>query len=129
VAVAVGSIVEGTITGITNFGAFVLLPSGETGLVHISEIADTYVKDVADYLQENDKVMVKVLSYQGKNRIGLSIKQALSPSEKRAQQARRHSFEEKLARFIKDSDERLTDLRRNSDPRRGGRGGGRNEGY
>jgi len=127
VTVTVGSIVEGTVSGITNFGAFVLLPSGETGLVHISEIADTYVKDVRDYLQENETVRVKVLSYEGKNRIGLSIKQALSPSEKRAQQARQQSFEEKLARFIKDSDEKLVDLRKSSDSRRGGRGGGRSD--
>jgi len=126
--VAVGSIVEGTVTGITHFGAFVLLPTGETGLVHISEIADTYVRDIKDHLKENDKVKVKVLSYEGRNRIGLSIKQALSPSEKRAQQSSRHSFEEKLARFMKDSDEKLGELKKSTDARRGGRGG-RSSGY
>jgi S1 RNA binding domain protein len=125
VAVVVGSIVEGTVTGITHFGAFVLLPSGETGLVHISEIADTYVKDIRDYLKENDKVKVKILSFDGKSKIGLSIKQALPPSARRAS---RQSFEEKLARFVKDSDEKLADLRRSTDARRGGRGGGRNAG-
>lgn len=123
-SLAIGSIVEGTITGITHFGAFVLLPTGETGLVHISEVADSYVKDIREHLQENDKVRVKVLSYEAKNRIGLSIKQATRSTDRRSQQSR-HSFEEKLSRFIKDSDEKLSDLRRSTDARRGGRGGGR----
>ncbi|MCL6581455.1 MAG: S1 RNA-binding domain-containing protein [Firmicutes bacterium] len=121
-AVVVGSIVEGVVTGITHFGAFVQLPSGETGLVHISEIADCFVKDVRDFLKENDKVKVKILSFDGKNKIGLSIKQAKPPSERRQSRA---SFEEKLMRFMRDSDEKLMDLRRSTDARRGGRGGGR----
>jgi len=125
-AVVVGSIVEGTVTGITHFGAFVQLPSGETGLVHISEIADSYVKDIREYLKEQDKVKIKILSFDGKSKIGLSIKQALPPSERRT--FNRQSFEDKLSRFIKDSDEKLTDLRRSTDSRRGGRGGGRNSG-
>jgi len=123
-AVVVGSIVEGTVTGITHFGAFVQLPSGETGLVHISEIADTFVRDVRDYLKEQDKVRVKILSFDGKNKIGLSIKQALPPSERRSYS--RQSFEDKLSRFMKDSDEKLSELRRSTESRRGGRGGGRN---
>ncbi len=125
-AVVVGTIVEGTVTGITHFGAFVQLPTGETGLVHISEIADTFVKDIREYLKEQDKVKVKILSFDGKGKIGLSIKQALPPSERRTYN--RQSFEDRLARFIKDSDEKLSDLRRNTDSRRGGRGGGRNSG-
>lgn len=48
----IGSILEGTITGITNFGAFVALPNGKTGLVHISEVADEYVREVRDFLKE-----------------------------------------------------------------------------
>jgi len=123
-AVVVGSIVEGTVTGIAHFGAFVQLPSGETGLVHISEIADTFVRDVRDYLKEQDKVRVKILSFDGKNKIGLSIKQALPPSERRSYS--RQSFEDKLSRFMKDSDEKLSELRRSTESRRGGRGGGRN---
>ena len=57
-SLVVGAIVEGVVTGITHFGAFVQLASGETGLVHISEVADTYVKDFNDHLSKNDKVMV-----------------------------------------------------------------------
>ncbi|MHB1842813.1 MAG: S1 RNA-binding domain-containing protein, partial [Sulfobacillus sp.] len=58
--IEVGQIVEGVVTGITHFGAFVLLPGGKTGLVHISEIADSYVRDVHEFLKENDPVKVKV---------------------------------------------------------------------
>ncbi|NLM53825.1 MAG: S1 RNA-binding domain-containing protein, partial [Firmicutes bacterium] len=50
-SIDVGSIVEGKVTGITNFGAFVELSNGQTGLVHISEVADAYVKDIKDYLK------------------------------------------------------------------------------
>ena len=61
-AIEVGSIVEGTVSGITNFGAFVELPEGKVGLIHISEVADEYVSDVKDFLKEKDKVKVKVLN-------------------------------------------------------------------
>ena len=60
--VEVGAIVEGKVTGLTNFGAFVSLPDGKTGMVHISEVAPTYVKEIRDYLTENQEVKVKVLS-------------------------------------------------------------------
>ena len=50
--IQVGSIVEGVITGITSFGAFVELPNGKTGLVHISEVADAYVKSIEDYVKK-----------------------------------------------------------------------------
>ena len=58
--VEVGAIVEGKVTGLTNFGAFVSLPDGKTGMVHISEVAPTYVKEIRDYLTENQEVKVKV---------------------------------------------------------------------
>ena len=58
----VGSIIEGVVKGITNFGAFIELEEGKTGLVHISEVANTFVKDVKDFLKENEKVKVKVIS-------------------------------------------------------------------
>lgn len=74
-SIEVGSVVEGVVTGITNFGAFIELPEGKTGLVHISEVADVYVKDVHDFLTEKDKVKVKVLTIDEKGKIGLSIKQ------------------------------------------------------
>jgi len=125
-AIEVGQIVEGKITGITNFGAFVELPGGQTGLVHISEVADEYVKDVNHFLKINDLVKVKVLNLD-KGKIGLSIRQAKISSERTTanRTQNRQSFEDKLAKFMKDSDERLMDLRRNTDSKRGGRGGGR----
>ena len=143
-AIEVGSVVEGVVTGITNFGAFVELPEGKTGLIHISEVADVYVNDVHDFLKEHDKVKVKVLTVDERGKIGLSIKalqDKLSAGQQVAaapvrpprpsrdmrrtaasRQIGSPSFEDKLSRFLKDSDERLTDLRRKTDSKRGGRG-------
>ncbi len=161
-AIEVGSVVEGVVTGITNFGAFVELPEGKVGLIHISEVADVYVNDVHDFLKEKDKVRVKVLTIDEKGKIGLSIKQLQEtkterPSGGSAQassfrtQPRPHagfdggakdfrksggrfgngstsaSFEDKLSKFLKDSDERLMDLRRKTDSKRGGRGSRRSD--
>lgn len=110
----VGSIVEGVVKKITKFGAFVELPGGLTGLVHISEIAPTYVRDVQDYLQENDRVKVKVINIDEQGRIGLSIKKAsVSQVEPTAS-----SFEEKLARFLKESGEKLQELKQSPEAKR-----------
>ncbi len=116
----VGSIVEGVVSGITHFGAFVTLSTGETGLVHISEIADTYVKEIGQFIKENDKVSVKVLTIDGK-KIGLSIRQA-NPSRPAPETRRRDSlnFEDRLTRFMKESEDRMTDLRRAQNRRNGG---------
>ena len=72
----IGSILEGKVTGITKFGAFVSLPMGKSGLVHISEIANAYVSDVHDFLSDGQTVKVKVLSINEAGKINLSIKQA-----------------------------------------------------
>lgn len=129
----VGSIVEGVVTGITNFGAFVQLPTGQTGLVHISEIADSYVEDIRLHLKEQDKVKVKILSVnETGTKVALSIRQAQDdyvPGRERggrrggAPRRGPSSFEDKLARFIKDSEERQQDIRRKMNAKRGGRGG------
>lgn len=74
-AIEEGAILEGTIVNITNFGAFIDL-DGKTGLVHISEVADTYVKDIKDFLKEGEKIKVKVLKIEEGGKISLSIKQA-----------------------------------------------------
>ncbi|GAW92236.1 S1 RNA-binding domain-containing protein [Calderihabitans maritimus] len=128
-SLVVGSIVEGVVTGIARFGAFVELPGGITGLVHISEIADAYVKDVNDYLKKEDKVRVKVIEIE-EGKIKLSIKQADPNYEERKRRGKGEqpggpnlSFEEKLARFLKESDERQQDLKRHFVSKRGGRGG------
>ena len=75
----VGSILDGKVTGITKFGAFVALPEGRSGLVHISEIAYTYVNEVSDYLKEGQEVKVKVIGIDQANRINLSIKKVSEP--------------------------------------------------
>ena len=138
----VGAILEGEVTGITNFGAFVQLPEGKIGLVHISEVSNVYVKDVHDFLKEHDKVKVKVLSVDERGKVGLSIKQLTPPpapqpklqrpqmenKERRgprpqaAKVAPALSFEDKLSKFLKDSDDRMLDLKRNTESKRGGRG-------
>ncbi len=75
----VGSIVDGKVTGITKFGAFIALPEGKSGLVHISEIAYSYVNEVSDFLTEGQDVTVKVIGIDDANRINLSIKKAQAP--------------------------------------------------
>ena len=80
----VGSVLEGKVTGITKFGAFVQIPGGRTGMVHISEISNSYVKEISDHLSENDAVKVKVLAISEEGKISLSIKRCLEPVEQPA---------------------------------------------
>lgn len=117
-SIEVGNIVVGKITGITNFGAFVELESGETGLVHISEVANTYVKDISNFLKEDDEVKVKVINIDDDGKIGLSIKQLEDPGD-RIDHAPEMSFEEKMDRFLKQSSERQQDLK-NREAKKGG---------
>ena len=111
-SISKGQILEGTVTGITKFGAFVELSTGETGLVHISEVADTYVNDVNDFLKMKDPVKVKV-NVDDSGKIGLSIRQA----KERPKQPT-VSFEDRLARFMKDSDEKQASLNKNMNNKR-----------
>lgn len=79
----VGKIVEGKVTGITKFGAFVELESGEVGMVHISEVAPTYVNDISEHLTDGQTVTVKVLAVNEDGKISLSIKRAMKPAPKK----------------------------------------------
>jgi S1 RNA binding domain protein len=142
-SIEVGSKLQGKVTGITNFGAFVELPDGSTGLVHISEVADSYVKDINDHLKVGDQVEVKVMNVEKDGKIGLSIKKAIdkpeapqrsrSQSNSHSQRPRQNrsndrnvprveTFESKMAKFLKDSEDRLTSLKRHTESKRGGRG-------
>ena len=114
----IGSVVDGVVTGITKFGAFVDIGEGVVGLVHISEVADAYVKEVSDYIKVNDKVRVKVVSIGDNNKIGLSIKQA---EEKPVVQQPKDAvgFEDKLAKFLKDSNDKLITLKRHQEGKKG----------
>jgi S1 RNA binding domain protein len=125
----VGSIVEGVVTGITHFGAFVTLPTGQTGLVHISEVADTYVRDIKEFIKEQDRIKVKVLSVDAGGKIGLSIRQVdprSGPNRRGGGGVSRKTFEDKLTKFMKDSEDRLTTIKRATESKRGGRGSRRN---
>ena len=122
-SIEVGSKLQGKVTGITHFGAFVELEKGTTGLVHISEVADTYVKDINEHLSIGEEIKVKVINVQEDGKIGLSIKKAQDKSE-RKKSARQpdESFEAKMSRFLRDSEDRLASLKKHTESRRGGRG-------
>ncbi|UFU01481.1 S1 domain-containing RNA-binding protein (plasmid) [Radiobacillus kanasensis] len=128
-SIEVGSKLQGKVTGITNFGAFVELPGGTTGLVHISEVADNYVKDINEHLTVGDEVTVKVINVEDDGKIGLSIKKAKEtantgrrkPHQKNNRE-RTETFEAKMNRFLKDSEDRLASLKKNTESKRGGRG-------
>ncbi|MGM9927989.1 MAG: S1 domain-containing RNA-binding protein [Bacillus sp. (in: firmicutes)] len=147
-SIEVGSKLQGKVTGITKFGAFVELPEGTTGLVHISEVADNYVKDINEHLKVGDQVEVKVINVEKDGKIGLSIKKAKDRPEQTHQarpqrhgrgdnrsrdnfrsrdnnRAPKETFEQKMARFLKDSEDRLSTLKRSTETKRGGRGGRR----
>lgn len=147
--IEIGSIIEGKVSGLTNFGAFISLPGGATGMVHISEVSNTYVKDIHDYLTDGQDVKVKVLSISPEGKISLSIKQteaqpaaAAAPVQRpRRPQSKPNvwqgqpqssssepaSFEDMMAKFKQVSDDKFSDLRRSNDSRysqptrRGGR--------
>ena len=88
---AVGAIFEGKVTGITKFGAFVALPEGKSGMVHISEVANSFVSDIKDFLTEGQMVKVKVINIDQAGRINLSIKKAQQPGEDGGASARRRA--------------------------------------
>lgn len=119
----VGAIVEGTVTRLADFGAFVQIGAGETGLVHISEVDRNYVKDIKEHLKEGDKVNVKVVAIKEDGKIDLSIKQADPSWEEQSTRSRGAGgrdpeFEAKLKRFMRESQERLADVRRQRDSKR-----------
>ena len=134
--VKVGDILIGRVTGITAFGAFVALPNGRSGLVHISEVANRYVRDVHEFLSEQQEVRVKVVGITPEGRISLSIKQAAEPApppERRPAppppQAQPYipepsgdrNFEDKLKRFMKESDGKMSGSRLYQQQRKGQR--------
>ncbi len=147
----IGEIYDGKVSGITNFGAFVSLPEGKTGMVHISEVSNRFVKEIRDVLTEDQEVKVKVIAIGDDGKISLSIKQTETPPEnkndspKRSRQSRPDtwqgnsdksvkqdmSFEDMMEKFKKVSDEKMTDLKRSKESKHGGgfsRGGNRKSG-
>ena len=161
-SIEVGNILPGKVTGITNFGAFVDLGNRKTGLVHISEVSNSYIKDIKDVLTVGDEVQVKVMDIAGDGKVSLSIRRASAdfsedaveektkfqksaprnqegqgskkpysaksaPSfeKKSPSQAKVNDFDAMMSSFLKDSEDRLTSLKRNTEGKRGGRGGRR----
>ena len=119
----IGAVVEGKIAGITKFGAFVNLPGGKSGLVHISEIANTYVSEVREYLSEGQTVKVKILNIEENGKMNLSIKKAedrprensankpardFKSIKKRPENPADSSFEDKLKQFMQESDNKMS---------------------
>jgi S1 RNA binding domain protein len=149
----IGEIYEGKVTGLTSFGAFVRMSNGESGIVHISEVAATYVKDITEFLSEGQEVKVKVLSINENNKISLSIKQTLPQPEKAHEAPKREprqsnyqrnnsqrsfsqqpqkpqqsaaapmSFEDMMAKFKQESDEKISVLKKSGDFKTGTRRG------
>ncbi|EME8111973.1 RNA-binding protein S1 [Enterococcus faecium] len=154
-SIEVGAKLQGKVSGITNFGAFIDLGAGKTGLVHISEVSNGYVKDIHDVLSVGDEVTVKVISVNDDGKIGLSIRKAQEqpvetgeesrpkkfqqkdshdnrnrPAQKKSfsrsqPSAQKEDFDSLMSSFLKDSDDRLSSLKRNTEGKRGGRGGRR----
>lgn len=129
----IGDIVEGRVTGITKFGAFVTFDENRSGLVHISEVANTFVKDVSEHLTVGQTVNVKIIAIDESGRISLSIKKAL-PVEPRpfttprnpvsnrpapVPQTPEEAFEDKLKAFMVDSQSRMSDIKHQSDRKSG----------
>lgn len=126
---AVGTILDGKVTGITKFGAFVAIAPGKTGMVHISEVANTYVSDISQHLTIGQEVKVKIISIDENGRINLSIKKAEPrpaqnrSSGNRAPQTRSNppapkepqTFEDKLKQFMADSDSKMSGIKQYSE--------------
>ncbi len=120
----VGDIVKGKVTGITKFGVFVELEGGKTGMVHISEVASTYVREIRDHVQLGQEVSVKILSVGDDGKIGLSMKKAAEASSHQKPAEPQPSFDEILSNFMKSSNEKMSSLKKHTGERRVSRRGG-----
>lgn len=113
-SIEVGKILEGKVTGITKFGVFVSLDGGVSGMVHISEVSAEYVKDINDHVKDGQVVKVKVIGSDDRGRLSLSMRKALEPERKPV------SFEDLMSKFKQESDEKMSDLKRSMESKRGG---------
>lgn len=148
----VGNKVEGKITGLAKFGAFIDLGNNKTGLVHISEVSDKFVEDINEELKVGEIVTVKVLTIDNDGKIALSMRDKEKEAQEKKQQQPKREFQKRetntrrpsstfnkrqnnnnsqdfdslMTDFLKDSETRLSSLRKNTESKRGGRGGRRN---
>lgn len=135
----VGAIIDGRVTSITKFGAFVEMPNGKTGMIHISEVAPVFVKEIRDHLTENQQISAKIIAIDEVGRVSLSIKrlnETQPPAQRPARSPRpqrfdgqkasarpsgeKPTFEEMMNKFKQDSDEKMSDLKRSMEAKRGG---------
>ena len=116
----IGAIVEATVEKVMDYGAFVRLEGGETGMVHISQVDVNYVRNIREHISEGDSVTVKVVGQKEDGKIDLSIKQAEPGYEERPMRKgnRDPDFERKLKKFMSQSQERLVDWKRHKEGRR-----------
>ena len=138
----VGQILSGKVTGITKYGVFVELEAGKTGMVHISEVAAVYVKEIRDFVTDGQEVKVKVISIADDGKISLSMKQAAAPAPQPFRKpyppkssapfdgaargkakSEPDSFDEMLSKFMQSSDDKLSGLKKNGGERRSSRRG------
>lgn len=145
--IEVGMVLSGRVTGVTSFGAFVELPDGKSGLIHISEIAEEFVQNVGDHLKMGQNIKVKVIGIEN-NKVSLSVKQLNAEDIEKAKQVRAQkkkrtvqprnnqppeefefvvkkehsemSFDDMLQKFKHDSDEKFQALKRSNDGKRSG---------
>lgn len=135
--IEVGAVLEGRVTSITKFGAFVALPENKTGMVHISEVSTSFVRDISEHLQEQQTIKVKVIGIDQNGRINLSIKQLVEqqPVQDRQQKPQRPrrsqvgwqpkptaqpaTFEEMMNKFKQDSDDKISSIKRGVEAKRG----------
>ncbi|HBL83904.1 MAG: hypothetical protein A2Y17_00315 [Clostridiales bacterium GWF2_38_85] len=124
--IEVGKTVKGVISKITNFGAFVALDGGKSGMIHISEVSTDYVRDIHTYLNEGQTVEAIIITIDENNRIGLSIKKLLEikkatrqPDEYAPAGKQGQSFEDMMNRFKTESDEKISDLKKGVESKRG----------
>ena len=86
--IEVGNVFEGRVTGVKPFGAFVALPEGRVGMVHISEVSNEFVQDIAAVLHDGDTVKVQVINVAPDGKIALSIKRLLPPPPRQPREGR-----------------------------------------
>ncbi len=127
-SIEIGAIAEGTVFKLLKIGALVRFPEGEVGLVHISEISHSYVREVEEHLREGDEVTVKVLGVNDQGRFELSLKALEPPPQDRPRDSANRGrsrvssdLDEKLSDFMKRSQQRISQVRRREGRRRGGR--------
>jgi S1 RNA binding domain protein len=114
----IGAVVDGTVQRITPYGAFIQIDDGPVGLIHVSQIDRNYVRNVSDHLRESDRVQAKVVAIKEDGKIDLSIKALQDPPDRPMRRSKDPEFEQKLRKFMRQSEERQVDFRRSLDHKR-----------